>query len=112
MTMRFVILASALLLSLVFSMPNSTTAFVAKPVGVYLQCTCPEETNPEPKTRHYSDLPNYEFSWISDADEIRDANGKPTSRWCYFTGFKNLNHDYVVSVDFPEAGISANVSKN
>jgi hypothetical protein len=100
--MRFVILASAVLLSLIISMLNTPTAFVAMSSDVYLQCTCPKETAPEPRKLHQNP-PNYEFSWISDADQGEGG------RWCYFTGFKNLHPKYVVSVDFPKAEIRADV---
>lgn len=101
--MRFMIIASALLLLSILSMPNSPTAFLTKPGEVYLTCTCPKETPPEPKKLYKNEQPNYEFSWISDADKIGER------QWCYFRGFMNLHSANVVSVDFKEAGIRADV---
>src|SRR5205823_2954270 len=101
--MRFMILSSALLLLSILSMLNSPTAFLTNPKEVYLKCTCPKETPPEPKKLYKNEPPNYEFSWISDADKIEERH------WCYFRGFMNLHPTYVVSVDFKEANIRADV---
>ena len=94
--------ASALLLLSILSMQNSPSAFLTKPEEVYLTCTCSKETPPEPKKLYWNE-PNYEFSWISDADKIDERH------WCYFRGFMNLHPKYVVSVDFKEADMRADV---
>src|ERR1044072_1235366 len=104
--MRLMIISLVLLLLSIFSMLNRSTAFPTKPEEVYLTCTCPKETPPGPKKLYQKESPYYEFSWISDADKIGERH------WCYFRGFMNLNQTYVVSVDFKEAGIRADVPPN
>jgi hypothetical protein len=101
--MRIIIISSTLLLLSILSMLKSPTAFLTKPKDVYLTCTCPKETPPEPKKLYKEEQPNYEFSWISDADKIEERH------WCYFRGFRNLHEKNIVSVDFKEAEIRADV---
>lgn|GEM_PF-5720572 len=72
------------------------------PDKVFLTCSCPADTKPDPKLRCKDDPRGYTFSWISDTDQMPNSD-----TWCYYRGFKNLHPTTTVTVDFPEAGMIA-----
>jgi hypothetical protein len=69
----------------------------------YATCTCPSDTQPDAVKVYKKDSKCNEFSWISDADQEQGGG------WCYFRGFKNLSTKNTVTVDFPEANMSAEI---